>query len=110
MGGRAIVRLVVTRARLAQLIGALRTQGCRELLRRQFCAAEQTYQELLILERRYLAMATEPRARAACRVRVWHAEVMALEMGQRWRGETVTRAKSPPGSLRGRARRAARRA
>ena len=79
-------------ATLAKYIRVLRAQAARELLRRKFAEAEATYRQVLTLERLYLAEVGEGQAGTsrAAKVRIWHAEVMAREMGERARGEPVT--------------------
>lgn len=82
--------------RLTTYISALRGQACRELLHRQFAEAERTYGQVLALERRYLAGLDNEALRRVCLVRIWHAEAMRLEMGERAEGRPVSPSPPPP--------------
>ncbi len=81
----------IPRGRLARIIVALRTHASRAVLSRDWAKAEQCYLDAVVMERRYLTLANEDqRGWWGCRARLWHAEVMAVEMGERARGLPLT--------------------
>jgi len=95
----------IPRARLTQMIRAVRTHAARAVLRCDWGRAERLYLDAVVLERHYLTLLTAPgEAREPCAVRLWHVEAMATEMGQRRRGEPVTLPPISPWSVEGRER------